>query len=106
MKQFVLAFLVLALAMAFAGTVPGAHSYTVTFEKAVIVNGTKLAAGDYRLTIAPDKITLTKEKLTVTLQATVETESSKYGDTVVGLVGDNLSEIRVGGTKTRVVVKQ
>jgi len=105
MKTFVLAFLVLALAVAFAGTVPGAHSYTVTFEKPVLVNGTKLAAGDYRLTVAPDKVTLTKDKVVVPVPASIETSTTKFSDTVIGLNGDNLREIRLGGTKTRIVVK-
>ncbi|HUA61794.1 MAG TPA: hypothetical protein VML19_23770 [Verrucomicrobiae bacterium] len=106
MKTFVCAFLVLALSVVFAGTVPAVHSYTVTFEKAAIVNGTKLAPGDYKLTIAPDKVTLAKGKLTVDIPASVETNANKYSDTILGFNGDNLTEIRLGGTKTHVVVKQ
>jgi hypothetical protein len=105
MKNFVLAFLLLSLAVSFAGTVPAVHSYTVTFEKAVIVNGTQLAPGDYKLTIAPDKVTLAKGKLSVVVPASVETTQAKYDDTVIGLLGQNLTEIRIGGTKTHVVVK-
>jgi hypothetical protein len=105
MKTFVLAFLVFALTVAFAGTVPAAHSYTVTFSKAVIVNGTNLTAGDYKLTIALDKVTLAKGKVTVDVPSSVETNASKYGDTILGFNGDTLTEIRLGGTKTHIVVK-
>ena len=106
MKTFVLTFLVFALAVAFAGTVPGVHSYTVTIDRNLIVNGTKLVPGDYKLTIAPDKVTLSRNKLTVDVPATVETNATKYDDTVIGCLGDNLTEIRLGGTKTHVIVKK
>ncbi len=106
MKTLVCAFLVLALSVAFAGTVPAAHSYTITFEKAALVNGTKLVAGDYKLVVAPDKVTLSKDKVTVNVPASVETNASKYSDTILGFNGDSLTEIRIGGTKTHIVVKQ
>jgi hypothetical protein len=104
MKRFVLAFVILALAVATAGTVPGAHSYTITLAQAAIVNGTHLTPGDYRLTVSPAKVTLVQGKLNIDVPAKVETEDKKFDDTSVRYVGDKLSEIRIGGTKTRVVV--
>jgi hypothetical protein len=104
MQRFVLAFVILALAVATAGTVPGAHSYNITLAQAVTVNGTQLTPGDYRLTVAPDKVTLAKGKVNVDLQAKVETADKKFGDTTVRYAGDKLAEIRVGGTRTRIVL--
>jgi hypothetical protein len=104
MKRFVLAFVILALAVATAGTGPSVHSYTVTLSQATDVNGTKLAAGDYRLTVTNDKATLAKGKVNVDLQVKVETADKKFDDTAVRYAAGKLSEIRLGGTKTRIVV--
>src|ERR1022692_3417693 len=104
MKRFVLAFVIFALAVAIAGTVPGSHSYTITLAQAATVNGTHLTPGDYRLTVSPAKVTLVQGKLSIDLQAKVETEDKKFDDTSVRYLGDKLAEIRLGGTKTRIVV--
>jgi hypothetical protein len=104
MKRFVLAFVILALAVAIAGTGPGAHSYTVTLSQAITVNGTQLVPGDYRLTLASDKVNLAKGKVNVDLRVKVETSDKKFDDTAVRYADGKLSEIRLGGTKTRLVV--
>jgi hypothetical protein len=51
-------------------------------------------------------VTLSKDKVTVNVPASVETNASKYSDTILGFNGDSLTEIRIGGTKTHIVVKQ
>jgi hypothetical protein len=104
MKRFVLAFIILALALATAGTVPAAHSYTITLAQAATVNGTPLAPGDYRLTVSPAKVTLSQGKLNIDLQAKVETADKKFDDTAVRYVSGKLAEIRLGGTKIRVLL--
>jgi hypothetical protein len=104
MKRFVLAFVILALAVATAGTEPSVHSYTITLSQATSVNGTQLAAGEYRLTVASDKATLAKGKMNVNLPVKVETNDKKFEDTAVRYAAGKLSEIRLGGTKTRIVI--
>jgi hypothetical protein len=104
MKNFVLAFVIFALAVAFAGTVPSSHSYTITISQATTVNGTQLTPGEYRLNVAPDKVTLVKGKLNVEVPAKVEASEKKFDETVIRYVGEKLSEIGVGGTKTRIKV--
>lgn len=104
MKNFVLAFVVFALALASAGTVPSGHSYNVTFSQNTVVAGTQLAPGDYRLTVAADKVTLVKGKVNVEVPAKIETTEKKFDETSIRYAGEKLSEIRVGGTKTRIVV--
>ena len=104
LRKFVLAFAILALAAAFAGTVPSAHSYRITLAQPTVVNGTQLKAGEYRLTVDTSKITLELGKTVLQAPAKVETVEKKFDDTVLRLEGNNLAEIRLGGTKTKVIL--
>lgn|SRR5579872_6986009 len=103
-KKLVLAFAIFALAAAFAGTVPSPHSYRITLAQSAVVNGTELKPGEYRLTLDTTKITLVKGKQTVEVPAKVETVEKKYDDTAIRYVGNVVAEIRLGGTKTKVVL--
>ena len=106
MTKFVFAFTILALVAAFAGNptakVPVAH---VTLTKPAIINGTALKAGDYRLTIETNKVTFLIDKDSREIPAKVETVAKKYDTTEVQYdsVGsqDTITEIRLGGTKTK-----
>lgn len=104
LKKFVLAFAILALAAAFAGTVPSAHSYRITLVQSAVVNGTELKPGEYRLTVETSKITMVKGKETVEAPAKVDSVESKYETTAIRYTGKVISEIRLGGTKTRIVL--
>lgn len=104
LKKFVLAFAILAVAIASAGTVPGSRTYTINLIQPAVVNGTELKAGEYRLTVDTTKVTLTKGKQVVDVPAKVETVDAKFDTTAIRFAGTNLAEIRVGGTKTRIVV--
>ncbi len=73
-KKLVVTFLILALSAAFAGSVANSGaSYRITLLQPSVVNGTVLKAGDYRLNLANDKVTLVSGKTTV--EATVKVES-------------------------------
>jgi hypothetical protein len=100
-KKLVLAFAVLALTAAFAGTIPAVHTYRITLARVAVVNGTTLQPGDYRLTVNTSKITLVpvEGKKSVEAPAKVETVERKFDDTAIRYTGQNLSEIRLGGTK-------
>ncbi len=105
LKKFVLAFALLALALATAGTVPGSHAYTITLIQPAVVNGIQLNPGDYRLIVDVTKVTLTKGKQTVEMPAAkVESVDKKFETTAIRYMGEKLAEIRIGGTKTRIVV--
>ncbi|HWC97063.1 MAG TPA: hypothetical protein VG456_09945 [Candidatus Sulfopaludibacter sp.] len=104
-KKFVLSFLILALAAAFAGTVPSAHSYRITLGQAAVVNGTDLKAGEYRLNVDESKITLVLGKVTVESPAKIEIVEKKYDDTAIRYTGKTIAEIRIGGTKTKIVLQ-
>jgi hypothetical protein len=101
-KKFVLSFVILALAAAFAGTVPSVHSYRITLAQAAVVNGTDLKAGEYRLNVDTSKITLVNGKLSVEAPAKIE---KKFDDTAIRYSGRVIAEIRIGGTKTKIVLQ-
>jgi|ERR1035438_3680982 hypothetical protein len=105
LKRFVLAFAILALAVATAGTVPGTHTYTINLIQPAVVNGAQLKPGEYRLSVEATKVTLVQGKLTIDMPAAkVETMDKKYEATAIRYVGSSIAEIRVGGTKTRILV--
>lgn len=105
LTKFVLAFSILALVAAFAGsTAAVAH---VTLTKPAVINGTALKAGDYRLLIGDGKVTFTIDKESHEVAAKIETGAKKFDVNQVqyDAVGSQatIREICLGGTKTRIV---
>ncbi len=102
-KKLLLAFLLLGLAVA------SAKNFTVTLFQPAVVAGTELQPGDYRLTLEGDgKVVLTNGKTSVSSAVKVEQADSKFSATTVRLTaGENgkqkVDQIRLGGTKTRLV---
>ena len=87
---------------AFAGT-----THKVTFFQASWMDGKELAPGDYKITIENDKATLSNGSVKVQAPVQVESADQKFASTSVRYQnGDGkyrVREIRVGGTKTRLV---
>jgi len=104
LKKFALAFAILALAAAFAGTVPSVHSYRIILAQSAVVNGTDLKPGEYRLTVDTSKVTLVMGKQSLEVPAKIETVEKKFDDTALRYVGKTLAEIRLGGTRTKVIL--
>ena len=102
-KKFVLSFVILALAAAFAGTVPGVHTYRITLAQSAVVNGTDLKAGEYRLNLDTSKVTISSGKVSVEAPVKVESVEKKFDDTAIRYTGNSIAEIRIGGTKTKIV---
>jgi len=107
-KKLVVTFLILALSAAFAGTVASnVGSYRITLLQPSVVNGTVLKPGDYKLNVANDKVTIVSGKTTVDATVKVETVEQKYDSTAIRYVDQNgkvaISEIRLGGTKTKLI---
>ena len=97
-KNILLGFASLALAVASA-----ASSYNVTFYEPVMINGSELKPGDYKLELK-DKTAVIKQGKTVTeAPVKVENDSQKYQRTAVRMNGMQVEEIRIGGTSTRIV---
>ncbi len=97
-------FCVLVLAFALAAS---AASYNVTFFQPSTVAGTVLKPGDYKLLMENDKVVIQRGKAKVEATVKVETADSKYSSTSVRYAEDNgqmkVTEIRLGGTTTRLV---
>ncbi len=108
-KKFVLAFAILALAAAFAGSVSGI-SYKITLMQPSVVKGTELKAGEYRLQILNETATITARKFTLDVPVKVETNERKYESNAIRYTEQDgkltISEIRIGGTKTRLLISQ
>ena len=100
-KKFVLAFGILALAVA------SAENYRVTLSQPTSVKGTQLKAGEYRLNVENSKCTLVSGKQSVEVGVKVETVEKKFDNTAIRYKGEgekqSISEIRIGGTKTKLV---
>jgi hypothetical protein len=101
LKKFMILFAVAALAFASANT------YTVTLFQPSVVNGKELQPGDYKLQVTDNKVVISKGKESVEATVKVENGDQKYSSTAVRYTnGDGkykLQEIRLGGTKTRLV---
>jgi hypothetical protein len=101
LKNLVLAFAILALAVASAAT------YRVALDQPSVVNGNELKAGDYRLNVQSDKVTIVNGKQSVEVPVKVETVAQTYNSTAVRYSDEGgrptMSEIRQGGTKTKLV---
>ena len=106
-KKVIFAFAILALALATAGTVPATGSYKITLSQPTVVAGTELKAGEYRMTLGAEKITIQNGKTPLEVPAKIELSEQKFDTTSLrfnNATGKTvLTEIRLGGSKTIVV---
>jgi hypothetical protein len=105
MTKFVLAFAILALVAATAGTVPAkGPTFHLTLTQAVVLHGTALKAGEYKVSVAPGKVTFTDNKGTYEIPATIDAVKAKFFDNQVQYDHETdqttIREIGVGGTRT------
>lgn len=102
-KKFLLCFGILALAAASAA----ASRYTVTLFQPSVVAGTVLKPGDYKLDVDGVKATMTMGKTQVETPVKVESVDSSYDQTSIVYAQvdgkSHIREIRLGGTKTKLV---
>jgi hypothetical protein len=92
-----------ALSMAaFAG-----ESYRVTLFQESSVNGTTLKPGDYRIDVNSNKAVIKGAKNRLETDVRVEDAGQKFGSTSVRYSNEGgkyqVQEIRLGGTKTKLV---
>ena len=84
LKRFVLAFAILALAVATAGTVPSAGgSYRITLAQPSVVNGNDLKPGEYRLNLGTEKVTIVSGKQSVEVPVKIESVDKKFEVTAI-----------------------
>ena len=95
-------------ALVFAAAALGETAHRITLDKPAVVNGTELKAGEYKVEINGEKVTISNKKTSVDTSARIETAAEKYRSTTVCCLGDNgkynLQEIRLGGTNQKLIV--
>lgn len=97
-KTFLFGFASVALAVASAAT-----NYHVTFYQPVMINGSELKPGDYKLELKDKTAVIKLGKTSAEAPVTIEKEGQKFSQTTVRLKGMQLEDIRIGGTNTRVI---
>jgi hypothetical protein len=107
-RKFLVAFAILALVVACAGTVPApGSSFRVNLTQPSVVKGSELKPGEYKLSLGVDKATFSAGKTSVEAPVKVETATEKFRSTAVRYITENgkavISEIRIGGTTTRLL---
>ncbi len=102
MKKLLVVCAILALSVA-----ASAKTYSVTLFHASHVGGTELKPGDYKLDLTDTKVVLSSGKQKVEQAVKVENTDTKFGSTTVRYANSDgkntIQEIRLGGTKTKLV---
>jgi hypothetical protein len=102
MKKLMFSFGTLALAIASA-----ASSYHFSIFQSSFVAGKELKPGDYKIELNGDKATIKAGKQTVEAAVKVESGTEKFSETSVRYGSTDgkmiVQEIRLGGTKTKLV---
>jgi hypothetical protein len=106
LKKVVLLFAIFAFAVS-AGSVPAkVTSFKVTITQPATVKGQDLKTGEYSLSLNGEKLTIAKGKQSFEVPVKVETVDRKFDGTAVRYSGTGkmeITEIRVGGTKTKLI---
>jgi len=101
-KKIVFALVIFSVALAAA-----AGSYKITLTQPSVVNGKELKAGNYRLDVQESKVTIGNGKDSVEVPAKVENGDQKFDTTAIRFSEEggkqNITEIRIGGTKTKLL---
>lgn len=97
-KKALLGLGTLALAVASA-----ADGYRFTLLEKSTLNGTELKPGDYKIQIDGGKATLRSGKTVAQANVKVENVEQKISSTSVKYVNGTVQEIRLGGTKTKLI---
>ncbi len=98
MKKLILGFATIALAVASAAT------HKVTLFQTSNLGGQELKAGEYKIEVTDNKAVIKDGKKVVTTDVKVETEGQKFASTSIRYTdGSKVSEIRLGGTNTKLV---
>jgi hypothetical protein len=95
-------FLVAGLAVA------SARSYTVNLFETTTVGSTELKPGEYKIQVNEQKAVIRKGKVQTESTVKVEEGDTKFDNTVVRYVNSTdgkirIQEIRIGGTKTKLL---
>ena len=108
LQKFLATFAVLALVVASAGAIPApGSSFKLILVQPSVVKGTELKAGDYRVNLGTEKVTFVTGKTAVDVSVKIETGNEKYDTTSIRYITEAgkevITEIRIGGSNTRLV---
>lgn len=108
LQRFLVVFAILALVLASAGTVPApGSSFRVNISQQSVVKGTDLKPGEYKISLGTETATFAMGKTKVEAPVKIETAQEKFSSTAVRYTTENgkmmISEIRIGGTTTRLI---
>ena len=100
MNKFVLVFATLALAAANAAT-----TYKLTLFQPTVINGTELKPGEYKVEVNGDKAVFNQQgKAVIEAPVSVQEATQKFPTNMVRYMeGQKVEEIRIGGTRTKLV---
>ncbi len=102
MKKLMFSFATLALAVASA-----ASSYHFSIFQPSVLGGKELKPGDYKIELNGDKATIKVGKQVLEATVKVESGTEKFNETSVRYTSTDgkmaVQEIRLGGTKTKLV---
>ena len=102
MKKLAVLFAVVALGVA------AAETYKVTLFQPTVVQGKELKPGQYKLDVKDNILNIANGKDSVQIPVKVETGAQKFSTTTIryptGQGTYSIQEIRLGGTKTKLVV--
>lgn len=102
-KKATFGFFTAALLVASAAT----GTFRVSILQDSVVDGKTLKAGDYKLEMQNNVAVLKHGKDTIQLPAREEQSNSKFSTTEIQYTNNNdLQEIRLGGTNTKIVFTQ
>lgn len=96
-----LGFATVALGIACAAS----STYKVTLPSDTWAGDTQLKAGNYKVTVEGNQATFVSGKQKIEVPATVEQTSKKSSDTQLETSGTKLQAIDIGGTTTKIVIK-
>ena len=100
-RKLLLSFALAGLAMA------SAKSYTVNLFQSVKVGNTALEPGEYKVEVVDQKAVIRNGRMRGEVPVKVENGETRYDRTIVRLSGNegtpHIQEIRLGGTKTKLV---
>jgi hypothetical protein len=94
----------LSLATLALGAASAASSYEVKLYDPIKVGATELKPGDYTIVMQGDKAVLKSGKTVVEVPATLGSSDKKYASTAVLTLDKKLTEIDLGGTKSKIVI--
>ncbi len=95
-------------AIAALGVAAAAQTYKVTLFQPAVVQGQELKPGEYKLDVKDTTLVIASGKTLVETKVRVETTDQKFSSTTMRFAMTDgkysIQEIRLGGTKTKLVL--